>query len=846
MNNNSNSPPATTALCKSINGRPNLADVNDFRVRAIANGYRLVRVHTCGKAPVSQGWQHGEASELLLQVTDATASTGMICTGLRVVDVDVDDPEIVGFVTGVVHDCLPSGGLIRRRPGSPRYAIVFRAQGEPAKRSVKGDAGKIEILGAGQQLVVDGIHPSGTRLTWDNDRSPTTVAAGDLPVVSEAQIDELLKNCAAILGAAPVTSQGNFQPRSDLAGIAMTANDDELSAGIDRGHWFDGLTPSRKRELVQTCLDWIDNGQNDPRDRWLSVLFAVADAEVKGCPDARDLALQWSRRGAGWTSEGDFDTAWDSFKTGPTTIATLIYVARQAGADLSPWQKAPALGSAQGNSFGQSRAAPTTDPQLEAPSFADPYAEFVGPKFPMPILPAVLADFVEAEHKSMGVDRSALAMASLSAVGAALTRETKVQVGDGWYERPILWVALVGDPSTMKSPVIVKTTKPLFKFDTDQDAIWRIKKSVYDQQVAAGVKNLAYPTKPPRCIVQDATPEKTAEILARDPAGSLLVQDELAGWMGSFDRYGSGGSSRAFYLSAFNGGPHLKDRVGQGVRDDNAEIRIENLALSILGGIQPDRLAKLRDLTSDGLLQRFLVVLMAAAQRGSQKHPVQAEEVEFTKLLDSVHTKQATNYSFALDAEPILDRVLDHLHDLEQVKGFSSALIGAIGKFKGYYARLALVLQVGKEESASIRNQPSPSRGIISKQTAEHAEELLLKFLLPHTFGLYDVIANGGDDRDTIRAIGDFILATDKTRLRPSDLTGGVRRLRSLPADKVAEWASRFVALGWLQPEASNSVHPKAWLVEPSLRGYFATRRLQAQRARSAAHEILKAGGTRG
>ena len=81
---------------------------------------------------------------------------------------------------------------------------------------------------------------------------------------------------------------------------------------------------------------------------------------------------------------------------------------------------------------------------------------------------------------------------------------------------------------------------------------------------------------------------------------------------GKFDRYGSGASSRAFYLTAFNGGPYLKDRVGKGTRDDEAEIRVENLALNILGGIQPDRLSRLRDLTSDGLLQRFLVVLMAA------------------------------------------------------------------------------------------------------------------------------------------------------------------------------------------------------------------------------------------
>ena len=99
------------------------------------------------------------------------------------------------------------------------------------------------------------------------------------------------------------------------------------------------------------------------------------------------------------------------------------------------------------------------------------------------------------------------------------------------------------------------------------------------------------PVKPPRCIINDATPEKVAEILSRYPSGSLMVHDELAGWLDSFERYNSGQSPRAFYLSCWNGGTFLKDRVGKGTRDLNAEIRVDNLALSILGGIQPDRLA---------------------------------------------------------------------------------------------------------------------------------------------------------------------------------------------------------------------------------------------------------------
>ena len=97
-----------------------------------------------------------------------------------------------------------------------------------------------------------------------------------------------------------------------------------------------------------------------------------------------------------------------------------------------------------------------------------------------------------------------------------------------------------------------------------------------------------------------------------------------------------------------------------------------------------------------------------------------------------------------------------------------------------------------------------------------------------------------------LRSIGDFILASNKDRLRPSDITAGVRALRGQPEQKIREWMGRFCAMGWLQPEEEKpGVPPKAWLVLPGLRDHFAERRKQAQVARAAVHEILKAGGSR-
>ncbi|HUZ34137.1 MAG TPA: DUF3987 domain-containing protein [Xanthobacteraceae bacterium] len=528
--------------------------------------------------------------------------------------------------------------------------------------------------------------------------------------------------------------------------------------------------------------------------------------------------------------------------------------------------------------------------QPEQPSFVDPYQDFVGPPFPLAVLPPTVAEFVKAEQRAMGADPSALAMAALTAVAGSLDAETCVRVADGWFEKPIIWTTLIGNPSTQKSPIIDKAVKPLREIDAERHQKWEQQFKLWKQQANRQQKQQTklstQPTTPPpprpaRCIINDSTAEKVAEILSRAPSGSLMVHDELAGWLESFERYSSGGSSRAFYLQSWNGGPHNKDRVGKGRTDENAEIFVKNLALSILGGIQPDRLTQMRDLTSDGLLQRGLPVLMRPAERGDENYPVADAEDKYNKLIASINGAKPEKVIFDDEARVVLRTVLDHLHRLGQVDGFSSALIGAIGKLNGYFARLCLVLHIAQEHDPVSSNErllkvcPFPERfrraegerpcellggnpsdrndtlsaGLgtstaISRRTAEAAERIVREFLLPHIFGLYDGL-NEGKERDKLRATASFILAFDKDRLRPSDFTEGVRSLRGASPKELGEWVGRFCALGWLRPEDDRYPAPKAWLVEPGLREHFAERRQQAQSARAEAHKILLAGGSR-
>ncbi|WP_130417492.1 DUF3987 domain-containing protein [Edaphobacter modestus] len=112
-----------------------------------------------------------------------------------------------------------------------------------------------------------------------------------------------------------------------------------------------------------------------------------------------------------------------------------------------------------------------------------------------------------------------------------------------------------------------------------------------------------------RLITQDSTPEKLHEILRDNPAGVLVIRDELSGWFASLEKQGREGE-REFFSSAWNGDTgYTIDRISRG------SIHVPACCVSILGGIPPARLrAYLSDVlkdgpSNDGLMQRFQLLV---------------------------------------------------------------------------------------------------------------------------------------------------------------------------------------------------------------------------------------------
>ena len=354
----------------------------------MANGYVPIRLHSPwsradlkqehkGKKPLVWNWSRGDSGVLQLPVLE-TCSTGMLTAGLRAIDVDVDDPAKVEGILKAAHKLRDwKRSMIRRRRNSPRVAIVFRAaEGSPAKviKTNPATGEKVEVLGNGQQLVIDGYHQSSLRgelipLEWDNNRAPWNWPVAELGTASEDEITAFLEEAGGILGIAPIgrgiTSAGNTQalpiPAAPLRLVTLPGDGpaqrpahaparvatvlqpfgltNELSNGIEG--WFDQLIEPVQREVVLHGLDKLDvagvnrtRAAGGGRDAWIKIGMALAHS---GLSDAEDVWIEWSRRAPDADDEGELTRQFHSFRknkgtTRPITIGTLLKLATDHGA----------------------------------------------------------------------------------------------------------------------------------------------------------------------------------------------------------------------------------------------------------------------------------------------------------------------------------------------------------------------------------------------------------------------------------------------------------------------------------------------------------------------------------
>lgn len=245
------------------------------------------------------------------------------------------------------------------------------------------------------------------------------------------------------------------------------------------------------------------------------------------------------------------------------------------------------------------------------------------------ILPERIARWVTNAAKAKGTGPDYVLAGMLAVASTLIGNARWAAPWDGWFEPPILWFALIGQPSAGKSPAMDAVLAPLRKVERPLREAAEAERKEWDERAqlakiaeqawkeAAKVavsKDEVPPLKPsdcdvgppphiPRLAVNDATIERLGVIVARQPRGILQVRDELAGWFQGMQRYAGGGTDRPFWLECYGGRTYTIERMG---RDP---LTVDRLLVGVLGGIQPDRLKSLLfKADDDGLLARFIPI----------------------------------------------------------------------------------------------------------------------------------------------------------------------------------------------------------------------------------------------
>jgi len=342
-------------------------------------------------------------------------------------------------------------------------------------------------------------------------------------------------------------------------------------------------------------------------------------------------------------------------------------------------------------------------------------------------LPAGWEAWITAEAEACSCPRDYIAAALIGAASGWISNSRRNAATADWNEPAHLWFALIGGPSTGKTPALRPMIDASRKLERDAEPAWHdaLVKYERDAEVANAAKKLwceevgkaakektsppdrpiaaETPNKPPRprVVTMDTSTEELQRLLADNPRGLLHVRDELAGWLGSFDRYGGEGADRGFYLECWNGAPYVCDRV----KFNAVPLRIEHASLSIIGGMVPDRLRDALAEADDGLPARFIFIWPEPVPIASLVERGTTDAADRRNLLEKAARrlrglKMGTNNHGK--AEPIVLRI-DHdafaLFDEQRAETMQRARAAAglaggwHGKNPGRLLRLALVFE---------------------------------------------------------------------------------------------------------------------------------------------------------
>ncbi|MEM9666488.1 MAG: YfjI family protein, partial [Bacteroidota bacterium] len=346
--------------------------------------------------------------------------------------------------------------------------------------------------------------------------------------------------------------------------------------------------------------------------------------------------------------------------------------------------------------------------------------------FPTDVLPPPVRDYVRGYAAAMTCDEAMLAAPCLAVLAASVGNAARVVIKSNWTEQSVLWLAVVSPSGTMKTPSLRTATRPIDRLEMEEREAHEQESQEYQRDLEDyealskdEKKRAAKPQEPgarQRYRCSDITVESLARLHNDNPRGLLVVRDELAGWIGSFDKYSGGSSDVQAWISMFNGDYLQVDRKSSAL----PVLDIKRPNVSVVGTIQPGVLQGVLSAQhySSGFAARLMLVQPPERPRRWTEADVSVEVQHGYEAL--VRRLYAMSYD---SEEP---RVLGMEHDArrlfadfydalsQHISGLpSGALRSVLSKVDGLCARLALIFQLCENPDSPHVEKKAMDRALV-------------------------------------------------------------------------------------------------------------------------------------
>ncbi|MBG9941781.1 YfjI family protein [Brevibacillus formosus] len=403
------------------------------------------------------------------------------------------------------------------------------------------------------------------------------------------------------------------------------------------------------------------------------------------------------------------------------------------------------------------------------------------PPFPIDALPLCLKALVEEGSKSLQVPPDFIALPAIVALGLAIGNSRGLRIKSDWIERANLYVCIVAEPGTGKSPAQKLATFPVVEMQRRLKTTYEAESIEFESEMlnweaecdrAKKTKQIR-PPKPEEPVMKeifatDATTEALAQMMEKNRRGIILIQDELSAWVNSLNAYKNGkGRDKEFYLSTWSGAPAKTNRAS-----GKQPLIIFDPFLSIVGAMPPAVLPSITNgqvSQEDGFLDRILMAYPDAEPQSWTDDDVSDSAKQH--FFDAF--QQLWNLSPREDGQPLLVALNEEAKALFQVNynemanemksGEYAHLRGVWSKLRGQVARLSLILHMARlvdgETSESSVDAESMAMALA-----------LLDYFKKHALRVYKRLEESVEDKRVRKAL-EWIKRNKPTYLTRREIT---------------------------------------------------------------------------